>query len=80
MAKSDVSKIYGKFQYVDVFPDYKVEVVTAFGYLKVQEVDKFPDSQGKWQIVVAFPDFKIQKVKAFGDFKIQYVKPYPRSA
>lgn len=77
MAKPDVSKIYGRIQYVDVFPDYKVEVVTACADLKVQEVDQSPDSPGKWQIVDVFPDYKIQKVKAFGDFKIEYVKSFP---
>lgn len=71
--KVDVSKIYGRIQYVDAFADYKVEVVDAFEDLRVKEVKHFPDKAGRWQIVDAFPDFKIQKVKAFGDFKIKYV-------
>ena len=76
-SKPAVSRIYGRIQYVDAFPDYKVEVVTAFEDLGVQEVDAFPDGPGKWQIVTEFPDYKIQKVSAFGDFKIRYVKAFP---
>ena len=73
----DVSKIYGRIQYVDAFPDYTVEVVDAFPDLRVQEVDAFPDAAGKWEIVSAFPDFTIQKVDAFADFKIEYVDVFP---
>ena len=76
-AALDVSKIHGRIQYVDVFPDYTIEVVDAFPDLKVQEVDAFPDAAGKWEIVTVFPDYKIQKVKAFGDFKVQYVDSFP---
>ena len=75
--KPDVSRIYGRIQYVDSFPDYKVEVVNAFEDLSVQEVTAFPDRPGKWQIVDSFPDYKIQKVGAFGDFKIRYVSSFP---
>jgi hypothetical protein len=74
--KVDVSQIYGRIQYVDAFPDFKVEVVEAFEDLRVKEVNAFPDRAGRWQIVTAFPDFKIQKVKAFGDFKIRYVDAF----
>jgi len=75
--KIDVSKIFGRIQYVDAFADYKVEVVDAFADLKVKEVKHFPDGAGKWKIVDVFPDFKIQKVKAFGDFKIKFVEHFP---
>ena len=73
----DVSKIYGRIQYVDAFANYKVEVVSAFPDLRVEEVDAFADSAGKWEIVEAFPDFTIEKVDAFGDFKIEYVTDFP---
>ena len=63
-AALDVSKIYGRIQYVDVFPDYTIEVVDAFPDLKVEEVNAFPDAAGKWEIVTVFPDYKIQKVKS----------------
>ena len=75
--KPDVSRVYGRIQYVDAFPDYKVEVVDSFEDLSVQEVTAFPDQPGKWQIVDSFPDYKIQKVNAFGDFKIRYVSSFP---
>ncbi len=75
--KPDVSRIYGRIQYVDSFPDYRVEVVGSFEDLDVQEVTAFPDQPGKWQIVDSFPDYKIQKVSAFGDFKIRYVSAFP---
>lgn len=73
----DVSKIYGKIQFVSAFADYKVEVVDAFPDLRVQKVSAFADSAGKWEIVSAFPDFKIEVVQAFADFKIQYVNAFP---
>ena len=76
-AEVDVSKIYGRIQYVDAFANYKVEVVNAFPDLRVEEVDAFADSAGKWTIVEAFPDFTIEKVDAFGDFKIEYVTDFP---
>ena len=75
--KPDVRRVYGRIQYVDSFPDYKVEVVGTFEDLSVQEVTAFPDKPGKWQIVESFPDYKIQKVSAFGDFKIRYVTSFP---
>lgn len=75
--KPDVSKIFGKIQIVDSFPDYKVQVVDSFPDLKVQKVKSFPDKPGKWQIVDSFPDFKIQIVDSFPDFKIQYVDSFP---
>ena len=75
--KVDVSKIYGRIQYVNAFADYTIEVVSAFPDLKVEVVDAFADSAGEWEIVTAFPDFTIQKVSAFGDFKVQYVDDFP---
>eukprot|EP00831_Metopus_contortus_P064952 TRINITY_DN5807_c0_g1_i4.p1 TRINITY_DN5807_c0_g1~~TRINITY_DN5807_c0_g1_i4.p1 ORF type:complete len:150 (-),score=36.18 TRINITY_DN5807_c0_g1_i4:1-450(-) len=66
-------QVYGRIQYVDSFPDYKVEVVTAFPDLNVEIVTAFADSPGKWEIVDSFPDFKIEIVSSFPDFKIQYV-------
>ncbi len=73
----DVSKIYGRIQFVDTFPDYTIEEVDAFPDLRVQKVRAFADAAGKWQIVQSFPDFKIQKVRAFGDFKVQFVTSFP---
>ena len=73
----DVSKIYGKIQFVDCFADYKVQVVDSFPDLRVQKVSAFADSAGKWQIVDVFPDFKIELVQHFPDFKIQYVSAFP---
>ena len=76
-ATIDVSKIYGKVQFVKSFPDYKVQVVDSFPDLRVQIVNSFPDKSGKWQIVNSFPDFKIQIVDSFPDFKIKYVSSFP---
>ena len=75
--KVDVSKIYGRIQYVDAFADYTIEVVSAFPDLKVEVGDAFADSAGEWEIVTAFPDITIQKVDAFGDFMVQYVDDFP---
>jgi len=78
--KPDVSKIYGKIQFVSSFPDYKVKVVDSFPDLKVQVVDSFRDQSGKWQIVDSFPDYKIQLVTSFPDFTIKYVDSFPGPA
>jgi len=77
VAAIDVSKIYGKIQFVKSFPNYKVQVVDSFPDLRVQIVNSFPDKSGKWQIVNSFPDFKIQIVDSFPDFKIKYVSSFP---
>ena len=37
--KVDVSKIHGRIQFVNSFPDYKVQAVTSFADLHVQIVD-----------------------------------------
>lgn len=74
---ADASKIYGKIQIVESFPDYKVQVVDSFPDLKVQVVSSFPDSAGKWQMVDSFPDYKIQFVSSGADFKIKYVSSFP---
>ena len=76
-ASVDVSKIFGKIQIVDSFPDYKVQVVDSFPDLRVQVVNSFPDKAGKWQMVQSFPDFKVQIVDSFPDFKIQSVSSFP---
>lgn len=76
-SKPDVSKIYGKIQWVDSFPDYTVQVVDSFPDLKVKLVDSFPDHPGEWKVVTSFPDFKIKRVTSFADFKIQFVTSFP---
>ena len=76
-AKPDVSKIFGKIQFVDSFPDYKVKVVSSFEDLRVQKVCSFPNSPGKWQVVTSFPDYKIQLVDSFPDFTVRYVSSFP---
>jgi hypothetical protein len=63
-------KLWGKVQYVDSFPDFKVKV-SYFPDLNVQETS-FPTSCGQWQVVTSFPDFKVQKVDYFEDFDIAY--------
>ncbi len=75
--KVDVSKVYGRIQFVTSFPDYKVQVVKSFPDLKVEIVKSFASSAGKWQIVDSFPDYKIQLVESFPDFKIEYVNSFP---
>ncbi len=54
----DVSQIYGRIQFVESFPDYKVKVVEHFADLHVQTVSAFPDRPGRWQMVESFPDYK----------------------
>lgn len=61
----DLSKIHGRIQLVDSFPDYKVQIVKSFADLHVKLVTAFPDAPGKWKIVNSFPDFKIQIVESF---------------
>src|SRR4051794_3462804 len=75
--KGEVTKVYGKIQIVDAFPDYKVRVVKHFPDLKVQVVESFPNAPGKWRFVKSFPDFKIQFVKSGEDFTVQFVKAFP---
>ena len=73
----DVSRVYGKIQFVDSFPDYRVKVVNSFPDLKVKKVASFPSEPGKWQMVNSFPDFKIKLVDSFPDFTIKYVNSFP---
>jgi hypothetical protein len=73
----DLSAIYGRIQFVNAFPDYKVKVVTALPDLRVKRVNALPNRPGEWQIVDAHPDFKIQIVDAFPDFTIQWVDAFP---
>lgn len=75
--KVNVSKVFGKIQFVDSFPDYRVKVVDSFPDLKVKKVASFPTGPGKWQIVNSFPDFKIKIVDSFPDFTIKYVSSFP---
>ena len=70
-------KLYGTFQIVDSFPDFKVKLVDSFADLKVQRVNSFPDKCGKWQEVQSFPDFKIQLVSSFPDLTVEYVDNFP---
>ena len=69
--------LHGKYQVVESFPDFQVEVVTSFSNLKVQKVSSFPSECGKWQEVSSFPDFKIQFVSSFPDIKIAFVDSFP---
>ncbi len=75
--KPDVSQIYGRIQFVEHFPDYRVKVVNHFPDLRVQKVNHFPNRPGRWQIVNHFPDYKIQIVDHFPDFTIQWVDHFP---
>ncbi len=77
MISQEIPKIYGKIQFVEFFPDYKVKVVSEIANLDVLLVKDFPNSVGKWQIVEHFPDFKIQIVDNFADFTIKYVEHFP---
>ncbi|ACT13860.1 MULTISPECIES: hypothetical protein [Pectobacterium] len=73
----DVSKVYGRIQIVDSFPDYRVQIVNAHEHLRVQEVTAFANRAGEWEIVDNFPDFKIQIVDVHPDFKIRLVDHFP---
>jgi hypothetical protein len=73
----DLGKIYGRIQYVDRFPHYRVEVVDSMEDLAVQEVASLPNGPGLWQVVDQFPDYRIQIVEASGDFKIRFVNSFP---
>jgi hypothetical protein len=74
--KPDPSKIYGRIQYVDAFPDYRVEVVDSLADLEVEEVLSLPNGPGLWQVVDSSPDYRIQIVETFGDFKVRFVKTF----
>jgi hypothetical protein len=78
--KVDVSRIHGRIQYVNSFPDYKVKAVTSFPDLRVQIVESFPSSPGQWQIVDSFPDYKIEMVGSFPDFTVEFVNSFPGPA
>ena len=75
--KVDVSKIYGRIEFVKSFPDYKVKAVKSFPDLRVEIVESFPTSAGKWEIVDSFPDYKIEMVDSFPDFTVEFVKSFP---
>jgi hypothetical protein len=74
---ADLGKIYGRIQFVEHFPDYRVKIVEHFADLHVERVEHFADAPGKWQIVDSFPDYKIQLVDHFPDFTIKYVEHFP---
>lgn len=76
-SKEIAARVYGKIQFVNSFPDYKVKAVDSFADLHVQIVDAFPDRPGKWQIVNSFPDYKIQMVDSFPDFTVKFVNSFP---
>jgi hypothetical protein len=78
--KLDVQKIYGRIQFVQSFPDYKVKSVKNFADLKVQIVKNFPDAPGQWQIVNSSPDFKIQVVDSSADFTVEFKNGVPEAA
>ncbi|MBE6400978.1 MAG: hypothetical protein E7037_02965 [Verrucomicrobia bacterium] len=69
--------VYGRIRFVDSFADYDVKIVEHHEDLRVQLVERFPDSCGKWQIVDRFPDYKIRIVDAHPDFTIRYVNSFP---
>jgi len=69
--------LFGTYQVVDSFPDFKVKLVNSFADLKAQRVTSFPDQCGKWQEVQSFPDFKIQIVSSFPDLTVEYVDSFP---
>ncbi|MEM7600061.1 MAG: hypothetical protein AAF357_01445 [Verrucomicrobiota bacterium] len=77
LSENHLKRVYGRIQFVDSCPDYKVEEVTSFPDLLVQRVSSFPDGPGRWEIVDSFPDFKIQLVDSFPDFTIEYVDSFP---
>lgn len=73
----DVERIYGRIQFVTAFADYDVKLVDRHEDLRVQIVERFPDSCGKWQIVERFPDYKIRIVENHPDFTVRYVERFP---
>jgi hypothetical protein len=74
--RPNLSRIYGRIQYVEEFPDYRVEVVDSMADLEVAEVVSLANSPGLWQVVDSFPDYRIQIVEAFADFKIRFVNAF----
>jgi hypothetical protein len=77
LEKPDVSKIYGRIQYVESFPHYRVQVVDGMADLDVQEVESLPNGPGLWQVVDEFPDYRIQIVDALSDFEIRFINRFP---
>jgi hypothetical protein len=73
----DISKIFGRIEYVDVFEDYSVRVVEMFADLRVVVVPCLADAPGKWEIVDNLPDFRIKIVDQEEDFTIEYVTEFP---
>lgn len=77
LKKSELSRIYGRIQYVDRFPHYRIELVDSKADLEVKEVPSLSNGPGLWQVVDRFPDYRIQIVDAFGDFKVRFVNSCP---
>jgi hypothetical protein len=77
--KSDPAAIYGRIQFVQSFPDYKVKAVTSFPDLKVKIVKSHPGPR-EWQIVDSSPDFKIKLVTEFPDFTVEFEDGIPEQA
>lgn len=50
----DVSKVYGRIQIVDSFPDYRVQIVNAHEHLRVQEVTAFANRPGNGKLLIIF--------------------------
>lgn len=67
----------GRVQVVTAFGDIKVKVVDHFPDLKVQSVKSFPTNCGQWQFVKSFPDIKVEFVKVNPDFTIKLVDVFP---
>lgn len=83
-APSDAAKrrayaksVYGRIQFVDGLPDFRVRVVSGLEDLRVQIVSGLANSPGKWQIVDSMPDYRIQIVSGLEDFTIRYVNGLP---
>lgn len=70
-------KLYGKVQVVSSFPDITIQQVDSFPDLLIQDVRDFPDQCGKWQIVDSFPDFKVKYVDNSADIKVKTVQSFP---
>jgi hypothetical protein len=71
-------RLYGKVKVVDVFADFKVEVVKTGceANLWVKEIEPGYScySCGEWQFVETGEDFTVQFVETHGDFRITFVE------
>jgi hypothetical protein len=71
------TRLYGKVEIVEAFPDLKVQVVNSMPDLDVKFVENFPDECGEWQVAKIFPDLRVQFVNIFPDLKIRIVNSSP---